>query len=379
MNLIGKKFNKLTVISKADSILGGQKIKRYWGAWNCQCDCGNVIIVKTIDLNRGSVKSCGCLYKLHGKSYKPGQKFNRLTLISYKKGKWLCLCDCGNHIEVLTENIKRNTKSCGCLKSEISSNNSIKLISGRRKFEPKIASARRIWKNYCYKDKLCNITFEQFLVISKENCIYCGTSPNTQYNYFNTLSSNSSQKSKNEGLFIYNGLDRIDNTKPHTLNNSVPCCQICNRAKNNRSVIDFLSWVNLLKINSFEQLKIIPIQLPKISLSIKCIYNSGYNDGDLKIEEFYFLSQQQCYYCGSYPQNIFNKAKNDKKSSQYAKDNGNFIYNGLDRIDNTKPHNKNNVVPCCKYCNFTKSKLILIEFQIWINKIQQYQKEKHGY
>lgn len=380
MNLIGMRFDKLLVISKAKSILGGQKIKRYWGAWNCKCDCGNLIIVKTIDLNRGNVKSCGCLYHLYGKSYKPGQKINRLTTISYSNGKWICLCECGNHIEVLTKNLKSNTKSCGCLKSEISFKNSHKLISGRRKYEPQIASARRIWKSYCYKDKLCNITFEQFLLISQQNCFYCGMKPNTKYNYFNTISSNSSQKAKTEGLFIYNGLDRIDSSKSHTSDNVVACCYNCNRAKNNRSVTDFLSWVVSLNNNfDFNKLQINLINMPSkgsLLTSINCVYKPGYNNGDLTIEEFYFLSQQPCYYCNSLPNNLFNKAKTDKKSSQKAKDNGNFIYNGLDRIDSTQSHNKNNVVPCCKYCNFAKNKLTLIEFQVWINKIQQHQKTK---
>lgn len=55
MNLIGEKFNKLTVISKAPARTKG---KCYW---NCKCDCGNFKVVKTSDLIRGKTKSCGCL------------------------------------------------------------------------------------------------------------------------------------------------------------------------------------------------------------------------------------------------------------------------------------------------------------------------------
>lgn len=33
---------------------------------------------------------------------------------------------------------------------------------------------------------------------------------------------------------------------------------------------------------------------------------------------------------------------------------GYFTYNGLDRIDSSQPHNKNNVVPCCYPCNVAK-------------------------
>lgn len=380
MDLIGKKFGKLTVISKADSILGGEKNKRYWGAWNCKCDCDcdcdNTIIVKTVHLNNGSVKSCGCLISQYGISIKPDQKFNRLTTISYKNGKWICVCECGKYIEVYTDKLNNNnTKSCGCLKTEESSKRSYKLINSRRKFEPKIASARRIWKNYYYRDSEC-INFDEFFEKSQQNCFYCDVSPNTKYNYFNTKSSNSSEFAKNNGLFIYNGLDRIDSSKNHTIDNIVTCCYNCNRAKNNRNINDFLLWINNLKIKQNYNLKIDNISLPingSILTSIKCIYKPGYNDGDLSIEEFYSISQMPCFYCSTLPLNFFNKAKTDKKASQQAKDYGNFVYNGLDRINPNFSHNKNNIVPCCKYCNFAKSKLTLNEFYEWIKRVQDYQ------
>lgn len=52
-----------------------------------------------------------------------GQKFERLTAIKYLGGrKWRCLCDCGNEIDVFTNNLTRgNTKSCGCLNKELAS------------------------------------------------------------------------------------------------------------------------------------------------------------------------------------------------------------------------------------------------------------------
>lgn len=57
-----------------------------------------------------------------------GQKFTRLTVIElagrYKNGDgiWKCVCDCGNNVNVLSGNLKKgNSKSCGCLHSEISS------------------------------------------------------------------------------------------------------------------------------------------------------------------------------------------------------------------------------------------------------------------
>jgi 5-methylcytosine-specific restriction endonuclease McrA len=46
-----------------------------------------------------------------------------------------------------------------------------------------------------------------------------------------------------DGLFIYSGLDRIDNNLPHTEENVVPCCKQCNKAKSYRSQEEFFEWV----------------------------------------------------------------------------------------------------------------------------------------
>lgn len=308
-----------------------------------------------------------------------GQKFNRLTVISFENGKWKCLCDCGNYVRVEGNHITSdNTKSCGCLKTDNLISRSHKLSDGKRKFEPRIASARRVWANtYHYRDFSC-VSFEEFLIISQQNCFYCGIVPSTKYNYFLTKSSRSSTKAQNEGLFIYNGIDRIDSNKYHTTDNIVPCCYDCNRAKNNRSIQDFLNWIHRLKITNFKPFNIQNIILPKSSLatSIKCIFYNHKNDTDLTIEEYYSISQMNCFYCEGLPNNEFNRAKTDKKSSKQAKMNGNYIYNGIDRIDSSLPHNKNNVVPCCKYCNFAKNKLTLSEFQSWILQIQNFQNKK---
>ena len=54
-----------------------------------------------------------------------GKKFGRLTPQYYiKGGKWHCLCDCGNELDVDTRNLNSNhTQSCGCLQKEKASKN----------------------------------------------------------------------------------------------------------------------------------------------------------------------------------------------------------------------------------------------------------------
>lgn len=61
-----------------------------------------------------------------------GQKFGRLLVLedSMKRTKhryvlWLCKCDCGNEIPVIGRHLTiGNTKSCGCLRKEVSSKRS---------------------------------------------------------------------------------------------------------------------------------------------------------------------------------------------------------------------------------------------------------------
>lgn len=54
LDLSGKKFGKLTAISRAEN----RNKKTYW---LCQCDCGNYKEVQTSHLQSGLIQSCGCL------------------------------------------------------------------------------------------------------------------------------------------------------------------------------------------------------------------------------------------------------------------------------------------------------------------------------
>lgn len=86
--------------------------------------------------------------------------------------------------------------------------------------------------------------------------------------------------------------------------------------------------------------------------------------GDITFEkDFYILSQQNCFYCGAAPSNKYNYAKSKPNSPAF--ETGWFIYNGLDRIDSKKPHDLDNVVPCCKLCNYAKHTMTLDEFRNW--------------
>jgi len=93
-------------------------------------------------------------------------------------------------------------------------------------------------------------------------------------------------------------------------------------------------------------------------------FNKTYKDGDLTFDDFLDLSQKDCFYCGSKPSN-FKKSQNTREEFKID-----FYYNGLDRVDNNLKHTKENVVPCCKICNFGKSDMNYYEFISLVKKIQ---------
>ncbi len=68
MELTGKIFGRLTVIGRAEDVIGknGRKTKM----WNCICECGNLKSVAQSNLLRGSTKSCGCIVKENLSEYR---------------------------------------------------------------------------------------------------------------------------------------------------------------------------------------------------------------------------------------------------------------------------------------------------------------------
>jgi hypothetical protein len=80
---------------------------------------------------------------------------------------------------------------------------------------------------------------------------------------------------------------------------------------------------------------------------------------ELSKDKFLELTKQNCFYCGKKPSNI-------KKNIW---DNGDYIYNGIDRIDSIKGYTKENTVPCCGICNQAKMAQQQEKFFEWIKTV----------
>jgi hypothetical protein len=179
-----------------------------------------------------------------------GGKFGKLTVVSlanfdkFGNQRVLCSCDCGKEkIAVLTRLRKGDTTSCGCSRSEnankqlIRANKNNPKIKG--KSEPRIATAKLVYRRYSDGD----ISFDNFMILSQKPCFYCGAEPSNKTNYYLTKDGRYSKERQLLGYFIYNGLDRVDSKLPHNLDNVVPCCVYCNKAKLDRTLEEFLAWV----------------------------------------------------------------------------------------------------------------------------------------
>lgn len=141
-DLTGQKFNRWTVMYRAESLVepSGRKATM----WHCQCDCGFEDNIRSGTLKSGLSKSCGCLKTdvLGIERDLVGQTFGRWTVleraddqIKFKtekmpKGRrvkyWLCKCECGSEKLVTEQSLVRGKSvSCGCYRKEQRKKNAV--------------------------------------------------------------------------------------------------------------------------------------------------------------------------------------------------------------------------------------------------------------
>lgn len=81
---------------------------------------------------------------------------------------------------------------------------------------------------------------------------------------------------------------------------------------------------------------------------------------ELTKEDVRILTSRNCFYCGVEPGNL--------SKSKYGT--GSYSYNGIDRMNNEIGYIKQNVVPCCKMCNFAKGKNSFKDFRNYLVRIK---------
>ena len=79
----------------------------------------------------------------------------------------------------------------------------------------------------------------------------------------------------------------------------------------------------------------------------------------LSIDQFQSLTSQNCHYCGVKPM----------QTKRTTSGNGEYVYNGIDRVNNNIGYESPNCVSCCHSCNSAKSNMGYSEFIVWIRTV----------
>ena len=159
--MIGRKFEHLTVIGALDEKVIKYKARTKFRQWLCKCDCGRERIVRDDILKRGGVTNCGdknCKFKRTNLIDLTGQRFGKLVVLrkaddteklTGQSSSWVCKCDCGNTTVVRSIFLRNGeTKSCGCAKSSLNGGSKSPLYSRWRSMIRRCESS----KDNGYKD-----------------------------------------------------------------------------------------------------------------------------------------------------------------------------------------------------------------------------------
>lgn len=165
--------------------------------------------------------------KKKGTKIFPGASWYHWTVLNYEgeiprktksgvKHKWLCRCICGTERVVSGTFSSLTSRQCSCknpgryAKGHKSLAENIDIYSQIR------ASYKREAKRRGFEWSITNDYFNDLVI---QNCFYCNIEKSNKrwYNFW--------------GQIEFNGIDRVDNTKGYTVENSVPCCKICNILK----------------------------------------------------------------------------------------------------------------------------------------------------
>lgn len=169
-----------------------------------------------------------------------GSRYGKLVIVSeaarnrHKHGRWLCLCDCGNSVTVRTCHLVHgNIKSCRC------SWHPLKLDS----YGTACKELYRGYKGGAKKRKYSfELTVEQFKVLTKGTCHYCGQEPAT-IRKPHPRNNRFVYKPTQLTSYTYNGIDRMNNAVGYTVDNCVTCCSRCNYFKGVMSYAEFIATV----------------------------------------------------------------------------------------------------------------------------------------
>ena len=163
--------------------------------------------------------------------YKPGVEFAGLVVKENKGRELICVCTkCQEETRIaltsISRKIQHGRKYCkNCLQRRTDDDYIIE--SAMHDFKKKAEGRGLSW----------NLNFDQVKGLITKNCHYCSSKPFSKR--FKKMPWNSD--------ILINGIDRKNNLIGYEIENCVPCCGICNRAKSSMTYESFIEYINRIR------------------------------------------------------------------------------------------------------------------------------------
>lgn len=215
IDITGQRFGKYTAIEFVSP-----------RRWRCVCDCGRESLLRSRDLRKSLATKCRACRKINMIGVQVGDwtVLGEAATVRGSPVKWKCQCKCGATRDIAGA-VLRSGRSTKCVKCR---HDSRKKPNGESAFHDVYSAYRRQARN---RGLEFSITKQQFVELTQSNCHYTGLPP-------------SSIKKTPGGVFVYNGIDRIDNAVGYTYENCVPCAGAVNMMKRGMAYHDFINLCN---------------------------------------------------------------------------------------------------------------------------------------
>lgn len=173
---------------------------------------------------QGQCRTCvndSQMQRYHGGPLSPfmpvsnGEVFDKWTVQEYKgDGKYLCRCECGVVKKIPGSGLKDGTRTACRSCSSRHPDSGFREVLNRYK------------NNARHRGVEWELSEQQLRILVTSPCHYCGLPSSMERNGF-----------------VFNGVDRVDNSLGYTPDNSVPCCKVCNHMKHVLTEEEFLAHI----------------------------------------------------------------------------------------------------------------------------------------
>jgi hypothetical protein len=209
--------------------------------YRVRCDCGIVRLIRQDKVRKGGDGEKGCFECRKLRTQIPlGTRFGLYVVIENERivehggvtfRACLVRCRCSVERLVAYMNLKSgNSGSCGCSRFDRKDGTEWRTLLCQLKNR-----ARQYRRS-------CKLNLEQFVFISQLPCAYCKIEPYNQF--FRRVTRDVDGERKRVGdenaVLLYSGIDRVNSSKGYFPGNVLPCCQFCNRAKDDWTVAEFI-------------------------------------------------------------------------------------------------------------------------------------------